>query len=250
MTPGSILSRLLKPFRRHGECNVLQAVERGQLAFKHVAGTDLRWLITNPDDEIQSRQIAHGFYELAELEQLRADAGPRNSVLDVGANIGNHSVFFITRMSCNQLLAIEPFDPALRHLMINLALNRGETADIQVICAALGNAEGTGSIVPPSRFNIGLTSISLGEGMIHVVRGDDIVGSRQVDLIKIDVEGMEVSVVEGLVDTIRRCKPAIYVEATSASADRISELLYELGYRLARQSAAYETQLNLTFLPV
>lgn len=245
----SLIRALLEPIRRNGSFDVPTAMAKGRVVSRHVGGAAVRWLITNANDEIQSRQLADGFYELAELEQLREDVGPRQAVLDVGANIGNHCIFFIKRMGCRTLIAVEPFSPALQQLNANLALNLAEPLDIRLAGVALGEGADSAAIVPPSRDNIGLTKLNIGAGDVPVTRGDDLVGSTAIDLIKIDVEGMELAVLSGLFGTIRDCRPAIYIEASRESRDAVVALLASAGYRLVRESRAYGTQYNLTLLP-
>lgn len=244
----SIIRTAVEPIRRNGCFDVIAAVSKGRVETVNVLGEQLHWLITNRNDEIQSHQIAHGFYEFAELEQLRNDIGPRARVLDIGANIGNHSVFFLKRMECRSLIAVEPYAPAARHLMINLAMNGDASFDFKLVGQALGNAKGKAEIVPTSQYNIGLTRIALGKGEVEVVTGDQIVAGAPLDLIKIDVEGMEVQVLQGLAETLKFSKPAIYVETSLATRDQVVAMLAEVGLRLIRETTAYQSQFNLTFL--
>jgi FkbM family methyltransferase len=245
----ALIRAFLEPLRKNGIFDVPTAIAKGRVVTRSVNGIEVRWLVTNSSDEIQSKQIASGFYELTELEQLSKDVGPRQTVLDVGANIGNHSVFFLTHMGCRRLIAIEPFLPAYRHLLANLALNSTARVDVAMIGAALGVDEGTANLVPPTRFNIGLTRVDPGPGDVRVLRGDDHFLSTPIDLIKIDVEGMEIEVLSGLSETIARHRPAIYVEAGRSTRSALLELLGSAGYRLVREAPAYGTQFNLTLLP-
>jgi FkbM family methyltransferase len=249
MTIKSRIRNLIEPIRRNGQFDVQTAMAKGRVIRRTVAGDEVFWLITNKDDEIQCKQLQIGYYEFAELEQLRIDVGPCESVVDVGANIGNHSVFFINRMGCSDLIAIEPFKAAFAHLLANLSLNHSGLADFRLFFGALGATAGTASIVPPSRFNIGLTKLEIGEGSVHVSTGDEVVGARRVDLIKIDVEGMELEVLSGLTRTIATQRPAIYVEASDQTFESVLALLSPLRYRLARKVRAYESQFNLTMVP-
>jgi len=57
----------------------------------------------------------------------------------------------------------------------------------------------------------------------------------RVDLIKIDVEGMEMDVLQGTVDTLRRLKPIVWIEVLKSNADEIERFLCGLGYDEATQ---------------
>lgn len=243
------LRTLLEPLRRNGVFDVATAMRKGRVASRTVDGRTVNWLITSANDEIQSRQLVEGFYELSELQQLRADVGERPRVLDVGANIGNHAVFFATMMGCRRLIAIEPFDAAREHLLANLALNAVSALDLNVHPFALGAAEGQASAVPPTAFNIGLTRMNVGCGSIPVVTGDALLAGEAVDLIKIDVEGMEVAVIDGLAQTFDAHRPALFVEVSDDTREAVSQRMAAHGYRLVRATPAYGTQHNLTFLP-
>lgn len=225
------------------------AMMKGRVIEQIVEGAPIRWLIANRGDEIQARQISDGFYELPELRQLRQDIGARTAVLDVGANIGNHSIFFIRFMGCKRLVCIEPFHQAYQHLLANLALNVPAGLDLRVIAAGLGRAEGKVSLVAPSKFNIGLTKIDLTEGDVSLMTADRLIGEQPVDLVKIDVEGMELDVLAGMTALMSRQRPAVYIETSEATRNLVTDLIINSGYALVRHTVAYETQLNLTFMP-
>ena len=227
-----------------------RALDNGSIAERTVDGTAVRWLITNAGDDIQSAQLRDGFYELADLRRLAEDVGPVRTVLDVGANIGNHAVFFTAMMGVKELVLIEPFSEAADHLMVNLALNSSNIQTVILHRCALGASEGTASLFPPTEFNIGLTRVEFhdhGQGEVRVATGDQLKFST-LDLLKIDVEGTEMEVLRGLENTIRTHKPAIYLETSRETRQTAVSFLKSLSYRLHRAAEAYETQFNLTFL--
>jgi hypothetical protein len=65
----------------------------------------------------------------------------------------------------------------------------------------------------------------------------------RVDLIKIDVEGMEEEVLVGAEETIRRTKPYLIVEHYKLGADPLKSVLAKLGYKV------WEDGMNLVCLP-
>ena len=115
---------------------------------------------------------------------------------------------------------------------------------------ALGRAVGSGTIREPSAFNIGLTAVDTeAAGEVPILDGDSFVGARRIDLIKIDVEGAEVDVLEGLMSVLRRDRPAVYIEVSATTHNQVMNLFVNLDYRLQRATAVYDKQFNLTILP-
>jgi FkbM family methyltransferase len=55
---------------------------------------------------------------------------------------------------------------------------------------------------------------------------------ERVDLVKIDVEGMELDVLEGAEQTIRRCKPQMAIEIIKSDKEKIEQLLASHGYKI------------------
>ena len=131
----------------------------------------------------------------------------------------------------------------------NIALNITGSVDIRMACLAFGQERGQASAIAPTAFNIGLTQMKVGKGEIPVVRGDDFLDNRAVDLLKIDVEGMEAQVLSGLTRTIKLHQPAIYVETSDQTREQVINSLAPSGYKILRESSAYGTQSNLTLVP-
>ncbi|MDA0323744.1 MAG: FkbM family methyltransferase [Verrucomicrobia bacterium] len=188
------------------------------------------------------------FYEVDLLEylfSLRAYLGRANSVaVDVGANIGNHAVFFRTFLT-DHVICVEPNPSVLPVLEQNLRKN---IHGFDIVPCALGASEGSGSLVLPADH-------ADDAGMARIDRHDEAgtIGIRPLDavlsewsqrqsndmvpvMIKIDVEGMELEVLKGAGDTIARYHPHLLLEAaTDADYAALSDHLGGMGYQaLAR----------------
>jgi FkbM family methyltransferase len=127
---------------------------------------------------------------------------PGDSFLDVGANVGIYSLIAARRVGPDgRVIAVEPMPSSARALRTTLAVN-GVSAIVQAHECALGAADGTATI------HAGATSghssllgplVDRGESFeIAVRRGDDLLGEVRPTLIKIDVEGWELEVLDGL----------------------------------------------------
>lgn len=187
------------------------------------------------------------FYEIDLLEYIhrlkpyfKSKQTDKNIVVDVGANIGNHSIYFGSFIA-DHVIAIEPNPDILDTLRRNLSLN----IDNYTLCEyAVGEKKGSGSIEVPANMgeNIGAAKINLkdNKGAIEISTLDSVLSSLNKDLgsmisvslIKIDVEGMELQVLKGAEQTILEYKPHIFAEAaTNEELKKIFNYLQPLGYR-------------------
>ncbi|TIX88823.1 FkbM family methyltransferase [Rhizobium sp. P44RR-XXIV] len=192
----------------------------------------VRFHLPNPNDHIQRIILQSGaFYERAMLEDVGSALPEDAFVIDVGANIGNHTLFFSAVLGA-RTISFEPNAEALNILQANVNLN-GLQDRVEIKPIALGAEAGMGDIIEEAPTKLGMARVKLAaDGRVPVARLDDIVQDRRVDLIKIDVEGMEVDVLRGAVGTIARCKPRLLVEAATAEALRgVEAVLRPLGYR-------------------
>lgn len=198
------------------------------------------------DDDYIYRQIRHtgGFYETDLLEYIASIRpfifrnGLENIVVDIGANIGNHSVF-LGAFVADHLIAIEPNPDVLPCLRRNLTQN---LSGYTLLECAVGETEGLGTVCVPEHMsgNIGAAKVQAGSaGSIRISTLDSILSAWKgkaaaspcVALIKIDVEGMELQVLKGSEKTLRQHKPHIFAEAAGRDElAAISAYLMPLGY--------------------
>lgn len=143
---------------------------------------------------------------------------PGMTVLDVGANIGFHTLYFAELVGqSGKVIAFEPIEINYKALQQNLALN--EFSQVIAVNSALGSTNSILNIhidnnaLNPGAFNLfedGEKNTS-----INCVKGDDYLAENQIaqiDFIKVDVEGFELEVFKGLSETLRRCKPILVFE--------------------------------------
>jgi FkbM family methyltransferase len=192
------------------------------------------------------------FYEEDLLEHLLRE-GPRGGLcVDVGANIGNHSVFF-GRFLRGRVIAVEPSSAVVPVLARNLRVNR---VDAEVVAVALGEHAGTGALVldAGNEDNVGASRVVLDGAGAHATEGHPIVVStldqllderangERLCLVKVDVEGMEELVLRGGLRAIGRDRPDLVIEAaTEQRHQAVAEILEPLGYREAGRFCATPT---------
>lgn len=199
------------------------------------------------DDHMYKIIVRSGtFYEIDllnyiyEVKPFFPTVKGKNIAIDVGANIGNHSIF-ICSFIVDHLIAFEPNPDVLPKLCRNLAKNN---CNYTLYECAVGEKESRGAIYIPENMvdNIGTARINLqsSDGNIEISTLDSVFSSWRenekdpiaLSLIKIDVEGMEPQVLKGAKNTIQKYKPHIFVEAaTKDELQRIREVLHSFGYR-------------------
>ena len=62
---------------------------------------------------------------------------------------------------------------------------------------------------------------------------DPVEGSYSIDFIKIVVEGFEIDILEGGINTIQKYKPTLFIEDKEMEAEDIAEFMDDIGYKLA-----------------
>lgn len=156
------------------------------------------------------------FFEINFLNFIKEHFPNQNEILDIGANIGNHSLFFLKFLNCNKVHSFEPVKSNLTFLKKNVEqyLDKSIIYDI-----ALSDKEGYATLYNSQMGNDGGFSLhSYSNGSSFIV--EDNISTKKLDsynlnnisMIKIDVENHENEVLDGARDTINRNKPIIFVE--------------------------------------
>jgi FkbM family methyltransferase len=178
----------------------------------------------------------YGEFSEGEVDLFAQLVPPGAIALDVGANIGAHTVPLAQLAGpTGFVVAFEP-QPVLHQILCaNLAVN--SIPNVRTYAMALGHCQGTCRLpaldyTRPNNFG-GVSMDLVAEGELVPLGTLDDFGLERVDFIKLDVEGFESRVLMGAAATIGRCRPIMYVEndREEKSAELI-ERLFGLGYRL------------------
>lgn len=185
-----------------------------------------------------------GRYEREELAALEKQVLPnmpdRRVCLDIGANIGNHSLFFAEHFA--EVIAFEPNPRTFRLLQFN-----SELAD-NIRPVNMGASDAKGAVTAQvDHTNIGATTTDEALRLKHLNSKlsqvtfqldciDSILGVRaDIDFIKLDVEGHELKALHGCKDTLAASNAVIAFEAHADSfsngTSEVMEFLRDLGYR-------------------
>jgi FkbM family methyltransferase len=194
-----------------------------------------RFMYLQNDAYIGRSLDVYGEYCEGELDLFRQLLRPGDVAMDVGANIGAHTVGMARMVqSAGAVVAFEPQRAIYDILCNNLHLNA--ITNVRALRQAAGSAPGV-IRVPPLDYaqtdNFGGVALGGAAGeQVDVVTIDSL-GLPRLRILKIDVEGMEWEAVTGARATIGRLQPALYLENDRRDqSPKLISLVFGLGYRL------------------
>ena len=207
--------------------------------YRIVGGLHGSFLVNENDFFIGRAMQLYGEYSEYEWQILSAFAGSGRDAVEVGANIGTHTVPLarLLQRRGRRLVAIDAQRVVFQLLCANIALNG--LMNVQAENIACSNVAGWVSFDEPdyaSLGNFGAVEMTEREGghRVRAIPLDELLpGSMDVGLIKLDVEGFEQKVLEGARNTIKRCHPVIYLENDRVESSRsLIELLWSMNYEM------------------
>ena len=157
-------------------------------------------------------------------------------VLDIGANIGNHTLYLARKTGC-QVISFEP-NPDLHIPLEKSIIYNNLESSITLIKKGVGSSIGKGAFLKANPQNLGAQSITLIENELledetafEITTLDSFIFKDTIKAIKIDVEGMEIDVLKGAVKTILKHKPDLFIEAQALEDyKKISGYLSDIHY--------------------
>ena len=189
-----------------------------------------------PIDYIQQKLVEGGnFYEWEELEQIKKYLPPPEEgavICDIGANIGNHSIYWAQYCNARKIYSFEAVDTTYEILRKNIELNN--LTDIIVpFNIGLSDKSCTGTICYYNDENIGGTQIKQTNNIqgIKLEKLDNInIQEDKIDFIKIDIEGHESLALRGMENTLKKYKPTIFIEIFPDNYEKVKAILEEYNY--------------------
>jgi FkbM family methyltransferase len=182
------------------------------------------------------------------LQQRKTHFGAGVIAIDCGANIGVHTIEWSKAMyGWGEVLAVEAQERIFYALAGNIAMNNCFNA--RAIWGAVGSSNGTipvphlNYMKPTSFGSLELRKKDSNEFIGQEVNYDpvfaietrlltlDSLSLRRVDLIKIDIEGMEIEALLGAEQLLRQHKPILIIEKIKSKDEGIVNFLTALGYK-------------------
>jgi len=172
------------------------------------------------------------FYEIGVLEEIakRVSGGV---IVDVGGNVGNHAVFF-GKFCQSTVHSFEP-DPEIYQVLEKNIQQNGLSSTVSSYQMALGDDIGHGKMRIRNPLNRAASEFHTDEaGEIALETLDRILESKldRLELLKVDVEGMEPGVLKGGETIIRHYKPHMILESVSdETTGLIEDVICPWGYK-------------------
>lgn len=170
------------------------------------------------------------------LDMRRETAGDGAVVIDGGANIGTYTLALAKHMTgWGAVIAFEPFKwnyfPLVGNVCICNHLN------VEPLQMALGKRNGVAGIKrfdPTKATNYGGISLRDTTGPLDEVQicTVDSFNLGRLDLLKLDIEGMELDALEGAAQTVKRCKPVICVEHIFCGLEALETAFKRIDYEM------------------
>jgi FkbM family methyltransferase len=206
------------------------------------------FFVMSNDTYVGRSLIAYGQWTENEIDVIRRFLQPNHNVIDVGANIGSHTIPLAKTVSKGgQVSAFEVQPRIFQLLAANVTIN-GLT-NVRLFAAGCSDQPGTmrfPSLDYDADNNYGGLKISAIEALaaaaserqplrgtqpVPLLRLDDAYDLDRLALIKIDVEGMELAVLRGAERIVRRLRPVLYVENEFADlSEALLRYLSDLDY--------------------
>ena len=171
----------------------------------------------------------HNFYELKLLEKVKS-LKLKGTYIDVGANIGNHTVFFSKFCDSDNVISIE-LDSKIFEVL-NKNVEDLKLTNVTTLNIGVGEKYKLVKTSDIDKTNVGMTKIVGENGDVVVDTLDSLLSDiNDITLIKLDVEGYEKNVLLGAKELIKKHSPIIIAELRDGKEfDEFELLAKELGY--------------------
>lgn len=177
-------------------------------------GTETHVIVKNENEHIQKYWMAGRFYETQRnglLNYIYLNEKKGGKFIDIGASIGNHTLFFANVMR-GTVIAFEPQYESYLHLRDNIKLNQLKVTYYNV---ALGDRLDFVQMKSNSPDNVGMFQVDESQPGSTILQTLDYFKSflHGYDVIKIDVEHYNKQLLTGAASVLTNGRGNVYIEA-------------------------------------
>ena len=197
------------------------------------------------NDTISNCLNSYGYWENNLIKYVEKYLIEDSVILDIGANIGTWSIPLAIKN--RKIYSFEPFDTSYYALCGNIFINNKESLIYPRQCALTDNIDTKTSMMLPEQVNMGgcklVESDNTNKNRYTLATLDSFQFER-VDFIKLDVEGHELNVLKGGVNTILKYKPVILFECWDVNSHHwngiknvcveLMDYIKSLGYKITK----------------
>ena len=168
-------------------------------------------------------------YEVEMLEDMLQRTKENDLILDIGTNIGNHTICLAA--NGRKVCGFEANPKMFELAQVNVALNQLQNR-VQIHCCGISDKEERANFAAEIPTNFGAMRLQqTQDGGIICHRLDDFNFNEPIAMIKIDIEGMEDKALRGAKNLIEKHRPILYLEAQKFEEfKRIDRILFNMRY--------------------
>lgn len=182
------------------------------------------------------------------IADLLNEVNEDDTVYDIGANTGLYTIFAAHKCKNGDVVAFEPYQPNIETLKDNLSYN--DLRNVDVVDVALSDSTGEVEFSQPDNYEVGYGSSSISAYdtansiTVPTTRGDELITCGEIpkpNVVKIDVEGAEQLVVDGLKDGLKSpsCR-LLYCEVHLPRKDGLRPSITDFGSSLSELQSTLE----------
>jgi len=181
-------------------------------------------------DLIQKTILRHmSFFENYLLKKIYPHIEKGSVIADIGANIGNHTVFFGLCCKAQVVHSFEPLKVSFKILENNVAINGLDNVVAHNTAVGLNGDRLLLERCTPT--NLGGSQFTKSEAGEYPVVSLDSLEMERLDFIKLDVEGAQSPVLRGAEATLSACRPSVLVEVLDGE-EAVFDVFKSMGYEV------------------
>lgn len=205
----------------------------------------IKMVCDREDERIIPIEILNfGGYETAEIRMIRHFLDEDSVIIDIGANIGWYSLNLSRDVTKGRIIAFEPIPKSYNYLRENLRLNN--IGNVEIYNLGFSDKDGMFEFYHDKKLSGSASLKNIRENRktikikCEVKRFDDFIPkiTSKIDLIKCDVEGAEIFVIRGAIETLKKTRPILFLEMLRKWSakfgyhpNEIIDLLNNIGYK-------------------